>query len=84
MVRSRTGWPDAKLDDVQAASQVTQVVCEQKTSRKQIFCLNNKQLYQTARIHENRTGKEVTCRDHPGECSSNLAADASVGKSNAC
>ena len=67
----------------QAGTQVTQVVCEQTTSRKQIVCLTNKsKLCQTARMWEHRTGREVTCPDHPGECSANLPVDATIGKCN--
>ena len=64
----------------QAGTQVTQVVCEQTTSKKQIVWLTNKsKLCQTARLLERQTGKEVTCPHHPGHCSANLPTDAVIG-----
>lgn len=64
----------------QAGTQVVQVTTEKSTNKGFVIEINDKsKLCQTARLEENRTGRQVTCPNHEGHCSANLPPDAVIG-----
>ena len=66
----------------QAGTQMTQVTCELSTSSKKVVAVTYKnKLCHKARLQEQKTGKVVTCPNHPGHCSANIQPDAVIGVS---
>lgn len=64
----------------QAATQVTSLIVEGSTMKKQIISCNVKsKLCANARRHERETKQSVTCPDHPRKCTANLPMEAVPG-----
>lgn len=67
----------------QGATQVTMALCEQVTSGKKILSVFTGNKLCKRAEYLRRCGTEVTCPDHTGNCTANVAEDAAIGNEEA-